>query len=428
MMRKLLLLILVLSCAFTTLWAQRVVVGLEANGPDSATKMAHDWRKGNVYKDIYEKAGFKVILISQSSKSKLEEALKTYNVTHITGCGHGSPTVYTGYQQAVVLSSSDSALLAKLQGKHIHLLSCLTAQKLGPAMMQKGAASYCGYVPSFYFTWKSANEFFKADAALDKAFSQGKNAPQAYQETIQAFNELIDYLNKNEPSGVKNAITDRDGLLCLPKGRETLDYVLPLEMAAYTLYSKNQETNEFVSFADFQNLNLRSSYRELSKDDFKNMVIAGYEKLDRNYEIGILGYGKFNREQIIDEIRNETEIGNGLVEVDRHFLQAMENARWSKTFEAKTDAQGCINMSDNFDVPMTITIKSVKAEWSGQPNSFQNITVIFNNETLFNGPVQNGNTYNKVLKVQKGAASASINAVGGPKNTTVKVTVTFSLG
>lgn len=427
-MKNLFLLVLALLFAASMPWAQNVVMGVEANGPDSATIKAYEWRSVNVYQNIYGKAGFKVVLISQSSKSKVEAALKDNDITHITGCGHGSPTLYTGYSQGTVFTTSDATLLAKLKGTHIHLLSCLTAQKLGPAMMQYGAKSYAGYIPSFYFTWKSATEFFKADAAIDEGFAQGKTAPECYTQTIKAFNDLIEYLNKNEPSGVQHAITDRDGLSCLPKNRKVLDYVLPLEMASYTLYTKNSENGEFVNFADFQNLNLRASYRDMSREDFKAMVIAGYERLDRDFELGILGYGKLHRDQIVEEIRQDTEIGQQLVEVNRHFLQAMENCRWSKTIEAQTDGEGNISNSGTFDVPMTITIKSIKAVWSGQPSSFENVNVQMNNEVLYNGAVQNGTTYEKVLKVQKGPANCSIQAVGGPKNTTIKVTINFSLG
>lgn len=429
-MKKTLLLLLILALGMTA-WAQNIVIGVEANGTDSATMKAYEWRKPNVYDKMYGNAGFKVVDLNQSSKSKVENALKSYKVTHIAGCGHGSPTRYTGYRTQTVFSTSDTTLLKKLAGTHIHLLSCLTAQQLGPAMVKNGAKSYAGYHPSFYFTWKSAHLFFEADAAIDNAFAHGKSAPQAYDETIKKFNEIMAVLQEQEPDAVKYIITDRDGLRCIAAkydSRSTkLDYVFPLDVVTNTLYAKDPQTEQFVSFADYHNLNLRSSYRGMSTEEFKEMVIAGYEKLNRDFELGIISHGKFHRDRLIDEIRRGTELGKQLIAIDKHFVEKLSQARLTKTVKVKTDGEGNIVDSGSFDVPMTITVKGVEAKWQGAPDKFSNVTVILRDEKLYDGAVVNGKKYDLNKKVQKGAASYAIKAVGGPKSTEVAITLHFSL-
>lgn len=418
----------VFATAFS--WAQ-CVLGVEANGSDEATMKAFEWRQANVYDKVYAKQGFKVILISQSSKAKVEEALdKNANITHITGCGHGNVNVYTGYNQTTVFSGSNTTLLKKLAGKHIHLLSCLTAQQLGPAMVKNGAASYAGYHPSFYFTWKSTHRFFDADAELDRAFADGMNAPASYKRTIDKFNQILKILETEEPDAVQYIVTDRDGLRCLPaSARDEMDFTLPLALAKRTLYAKDMASGQFLSYAEACNNTSRAAgYSEMSAKEFKEMVIAKLEKMDRDFELCILSQGRFHRDRLIDEVRRETELGNSMLTLEKSFLQIVADSRWSKTITVKSDANGDIVTTDKFDVPMAITTKQVKATWQGQPNSFTSVSFLLNNESMFEGAVVNGQSYTIKKKVPSGPCQYSLKAAGGPKNTDVTVTLYFDLG
>ncbi len=415
-----------LSICLSCVCAQ-TVLGIEANGPDSATIEAYKWRNVNVYQNVYGAAGFKVIIVTPSTKTKVDQALSTNEITHIAGCGHGSPTVYTGYGQGVIFSTSDITLLNKLAGKHIHLLSCLTAQKLGPTMMQQGAKSFAGYHPSFYFTTKSMPVFFNADAEIDRAFAKGKNAPEAYAQTIDAFNEALKIVQQSDPSAVQYMIIDRDGLRCFPAGRKVLDYEFDLKVAAQYLYAKNPETNELVNFADYNNQNLRSSLRDMNDSEVKEVVLANYERMERDFELGILSHGIFHRDQLIDEIRNETVLGKELVNAQKYFLQTLEQSRFSHTVEVTTDANGNIIQAGEADVPMTVYVKSVQAVWSEQPQSFSNVRLSMNESELFNGPVTSGQKYDRNIKVEKGKKTFKVECLNGPKNSKIKITVTFSL-
>jgi hypothetical protein len=318
-MKRFAMLLLIVCIGVTSLWAQ-CVVGVEANGSDQATMEAYKWREANVY-PYYASKGFKVVLISQSSKAKLEAALSANAVTHITGCGHGNTGIYTGYNQATVLSSSDTTLLKKLAGMQIHLLSCLTAQQLGPDMIANGAAGYAGYYPSFYFTWKSTARFFDADAELDRALAEGVTPVKAFQRAIDKFNAILAILQQEEPSAVQYIIIDRDGLRCMGKrGDENIEAesILPLEYSTYVLFGMNSGTRGFMSFADCKAADVRSiDFSAMTPEEFKMLVVATYERCEKDFELGILSFGKLTRDEIINAVLQDTEIGKSLVELEK---------------------------------------------------------------------------------------------------------------
>ena len=60
----------------------------------------------------------------------------------IIGVGHGSPSELTGHKDQVIL---DTESIPDVKGKIITLISCETAQVLGPALIDAGAASYIGF-------------------------------------------------------------------------------------------------------------------------------------------------------------------------------------------------------------------------------------------------------------------------------------------
>jgi hypothetical protein len=430
-MKRFFALLLSVFLCLSAVGMAQCVLGVEANGPDEATKSAYTWRHANVY-PYYASKGFTVVEISQSSAAKVETALSQNAVTHITGCGHGSPTVYTGYGQATVFSTSNTALLQKLAGKYIHVLSCLTAQQLGPAMISNGAAGYAGYYPSFYFTWKSTARFFDADAEMDRAFAEGQTPKQAYQRTINYFNNIMEILQKEEPDAVRYLVIDRDGLRCFPareEDSEETESVMPLEMASHILFAQNPATRGYLTFAEVQNSpTLAASFSTMSAADFKALTIAAYEKCPRDFEVGILSYGRIHRDQIIDEITQGTALGNSFVQLEKTFLQTVSETRWSKSITVTTDANGGIVAADKFDVPMTITTTGAKATWSGTPSKFTSVTFALNNTTVYSGEVANGTTYKVSKQVKSGTCNYSINAAGGPKNTQVTVTIYFNLG
>lgn len=60
----------------------------------------------------------------------------------IIGVGHGSPTELCGHNDEVIL---DIASIPNVRNKVVVLISCETAQRLGPALIKAGAISYIGW-------------------------------------------------------------------------------------------------------------------------------------------------------------------------------------------------------------------------------------------------------------------------------------------
>lgn len=60
----------------------------------------------------------------------------------IIGIGHGSPSEFCGHNDEVIL---DTGSIPNVKGKAVFLISCETAQQLGPSLIDAGAASYIGF-------------------------------------------------------------------------------------------------------------------------------------------------------------------------------------------------------------------------------------------------------------------------------------------
>jgi len=60
----------------------------------------------------------------------------------IIGAGHGSPTEFCGHDNEVLM---DIRNMPDVKGKVVILISCETAQELGPALIAAGAKGYIGF-------------------------------------------------------------------------------------------------------------------------------------------------------------------------------------------------------------------------------------------------------------------------------------------
>lgn len=64
----------------------------------------------------------------------------------IIGVGHGAPDAYAGHNDQIMMTVDS---LPNLKNKVVILLSCETAQQLGPAIVEAGAAGYIGWKEDF---------------------------------------------------------------------------------------------------------------------------------------------------------------------------------------------------------------------------------------------------------------------------------------
>jgi len=125
----------------------------------------------------------------------------------------------------------------KLAGKEVYLLSCLTANSLGPAIIQNGANAYAGYRISW--TWVSdsgsdgdpyqdlyAKGFYESANELWLALIDGATFEEAVQAAIDRYNWWIDYWFNENPEAPQSQdaimwlIHDRNGLVALYPGME----------------------------------------------------------------------------------------------------------------------------------------------------------------------------------------------------------------
>jgi len=127
---------------------------------------------------------------NEANPNKAESTIKSENPKHVWGVGHGSPFVYTLQDMECFIASQGAKycsytpdLLKMFGGKVVHLLSCKTAQDLGPALVNEGgAAAYIGYFTSFWFyvggdpcSSKAIRSMHRADLEIEVALSAGKN-------------------------------------------------------------------------------------------------------------------------------------------------------------------------------------------------------------------------------------------------------------
>jgi len=174
--------------------------------------------------------GFNTIDLSwtQAERVNVESTVPIVQPFLIHGFGHGNVNIYTGNSETAIFHTSFD--LTYLAGSVIYLLSCLTANELGPYLITQGVLGYGGFLIAW--TWmcdgpvsgdpyediyahgfyESSNEFFIS--LLDIETLQ-----QAYDRSVAKYNDWIDYWS-NEGSGDPYAsqaigwlIHDRDGLV-----------------------------------------------------------------------------------------------------------------------------------------------------------------------------------------------------------------------
>ena len=59
-------------------------------------------------------------------------------------------------------------------------------------------------------------------------------------------------------------------------------------------------------------------------EEIKKLVIARLEILPESKKISIGNFGEFSRNELIDNVNKNTEIGNKIIEIELEFLRAMK--------------------------------------------------------------------------------------------------------
>jgi len=127
------------------------------------------------------------------------EKLRTMNPIVFSMVGHGNETT-TSLECTAFLVNTESPELSLLDGKVVSLVSCLTAQQLGPAIIDAGATAYVGYKEEFWFfigddagTTRAVQSPFSAAFQFEASLLQGKSVRDARNEQLTKYDEEITY-------------------------------------------------------------------------------------------------------------------------------------------------------------------------------------------------------------------------------------------
>lgn len=113
----------------------------------------------------------------------------------IIGVGHGAPDAYAGHNNEILMTDKS---LPNVKDKVVILLSCETAQELGPSLIKAGAASYIGWNQDFVWVmdgdlsstpWKdtwAAPVLLPVVGCINDVLD-GKTTGEAYDNMINAF-------------------------------------------------------------------------------------------------------------------------------------------------------------------------------------------------------------------------------------------------
>jgi hypothetical protein len=168
------------------------------NTTDQVTKYAAAYRLKHVH-PVFKSRGFIVIPLygKDDIRARFAPIARNRRVLYISGVGHGSPSIYTGHNGNTILKIG-SYDPVEVDDKGIHLLSCKTAQRLGPDMVRKRGRAYAGYYENYVFVFDQADTpvdemelFWKCDSIWDLMMANGKTAEQAHRALISAYDSAI---------------------------------------------------------------------------------------------------------------------------------------------------------------------------------------------------------------------------------------------
>jgi hypothetical protein len=166
------------------------VLAIDPNYED-LTSAAYKYRSTNVYAMLNANNLSLVPLInSQADADPVSAAALKDGVVYITGVGHGEYDTFHGYFNHPVFSVADLNP-SIVTGKIVHLLSCETANGLGPDMVALGCRAFFGYSVPFTYDPSFSSIFFACDAQIDFGLAAGHTAGKVAADVTAFFEKSI---------------------------------------------------------------------------------------------------------------------------------------------------------------------------------------------------------------------------------------------
>ncbi|KXB08615.1 hypothetical protein AKJ59_00715 [candidate division MSBL1 archaeon SCGC-AAA385M02] len=166
-----------------------------------------------------------------ATKQNVLEAIDRHDPRFCYMNGHGGPDTFTVQNKEVLMQtcSGDEVLIERV----VLMFSCLTGQRLGPDMVQKGVKSYIGWTVSF--SWIAQDEpevdryasgFFEAVNVMARMLVNGGSASMAMDASMEVWNRWIDYWAASDDDYaslvVQHMVHDRDNQILLGEGGATV--------------------------------------------------------------------------------------------------------------------------------------------------------------------------------------------------------------
>ena len=200
------------------------VSGIQALAIDSnhepVTRAVFDYREAVVYPYLTSQ-GMVVTKLQGplARRHYVAEEVVNKELRYITGVGHGRLDTYTGdFLEPIFQVGHYEA--EEVQGKIVHLISCLAGCELGPDFVKHGCLAFFGYDENLSFPPDEKQKlFFECDSEIDKGFADGLTAQQVFERTFALFDEKIAALlavDDFDNAGLLK--TNRDHLRCPSSG------------------------------------------------------------------------------------------------------------------------------------------------------------------------------------------------------------------
>lgn len=191
------------------------IIGIDANH-DSMTRVVSRHRTKRVYPNFLER-GFRVTRFTGKKAARLPVAAAAAqpDVVYLTGVGHGAFDRFEGHDDVPVFEIGKYAV-AEVHRKIVHLISCLTANGLGPDFVRNGTLAYFGYDDNFAFDNRSRVPCLECDSEIDRGFADGLTAGDVYQRAHDAFTVQIQLARENGKPMVAATLENNRDHLCAP--------------------------------------------------------------------------------------------------------------------------------------------------------------------------------------------------------------------
>jgi len=155
------------------------------------------------------------LIADDATPEKVKQGLSALQPIVFCLAGHGNVNVVS-VECTAVLFYADSSDLNLFKDKIVSLCSCLTANELGPAIMDVGAVAYTGYKEEFWFfigdepnTTRAVQSPFLAEFQLVASLLRGKTTGDARTDQMAKYDEEITYWvsggGKDDPNSMELA-------------------------------------------------------------------------------------------------------------------------------------------------------------------------------------------------------------------------------